>query len=161
MSKGYRVLVVCLGNICRSPLAEAVLRQELRRAGLASKVTVDSAGTGDWHVGHGPDRRMVAAAKAAGIHLDGTARQIAAADLRDSDLILVMDRQNLADVQALAPDGATQAKVHLFLEFAGHGTRDVPDPYAGGPEGFDHVVSLVRDAARGVVTAVRENLQAA
>lgn len=156
-----RILVVCLGNICRSPLAETVLREELAAAGLDDDVTVDSAGTGDWHVGNPPDPRMITAAAAAGIELSGTARQIAADDLRTSDLILVMDRQNLADVRALAPGQRSRDKIHLFLEYAGHADQDVPDPYMGGPEGFDHVVALLREAARGVVDNVRRTLRAA
>ena len=149
----YRVLVVCLGNICRSPLAEAALREELAAAGLGDRVTVDSAGTGDWNVGKSPDPRMVTAATGTGLALGGAARQIAAADLADSDLILVMDRQNLADVLALAPDDDTRAKVQLFLDYAGTG-GEVPDPYYGGDDGFTAVVAMVRDAARLVAERV-------
>jgi protein-tyrosine phosphatase len=150
-----RILVVCLGNICRSPLAEAALRTELEAAGLADQVTVDSAGTGDWNIGKPPDPRMLAAASSTGLTLSGTARQIAAADLADSDLILVMDQQNLADVRALAPDAATRHKIHLFLDYAGQGPNDVPDPYYGGDDGFTHVVSLVRNAAGAIVERIR------
>ena len=150
-----RILVVCLGNICRSPLAEAALREELEAAGLADQVTVESAGTGDWNVGKPPDRRMIDAAAATGLALSGAARQIAAADLGDSDLILVMDRQNLADVRALAPDAATRDKVQLFLDYAGNG-GEVPDPYFGGDEGFADVVATVRQAARSVVRRVAD-----
>ena len=153
MSEGYRVLVVCLGNICRSPLAEAALREELAAVGLEDRVTVDSAGTGDWNVGKSPDPRMVTAATATGLALDGTARQIAAADLADADLILVMDRQNLGDVQALAPDDETRAKVQLFLDYAGTG-GEVPDPYYGGDEGFTAVAAMVRDAARRIAERI-------
>jgi protein-tyrosine phosphatase len=148
-----RILVVCLGNICRSPLAEVALRHELDAAGLADRVTVDSAGTGDWNVGKPPDARMRTAASATGLILDGTARQIAAEDLADSDLILVMDGHNLADVLALAPDDSTRDKVHLFLEYAG-GKGEVPDPYYGGEEGFTRVVAMVRDAAREIVARI-------
>ena len=153
-----RILVVCLGNICRSPLAEATLRSELEAAGLGDEVTVDSAGTGDWNVGKPPDPRMRKAASATGLTLTGTARQIGADDLADSDLILVMDQANLADVRALAPDDATRSKVHLFLDYAGHAATEVPDPYYGGDEGFSDVVTLVRDAARGAVDRVRRQL---
>jgi protein-tyrosine phosphatase len=147
-----RILVVCLGNICRSPLAEAALRHELAAAG-AHDVVVDSAGTGDWNVGKPPDSRMRAAADQVGLRLAGSARQIAAADLRDSDLILVMDRQNLADVQALAPDPDTRSRVHLFLGYAGIG-GEVPDPYFGGEEGFTDVVTMVRAAAAAIARRV-------
>ena len=149
-----RILVVCLGNICRSPLAEAVLRDELDAAGVGDRVVVDSAGTGDWNIGKSPDPRMTAAAAAAGVTVGGTARQITADDLRDSDLILVMDRQNLRDVHGLAPDAATREKVRLFLDFAGQPDADVPDPYYGDADGFEHVVGLVREAARTIAGLV-------
>ena len=160
MSKHHRVLVVCLGNICRSPLAEAALREELAAVGLADRVTVDSAGTGDW-VGKPPDPRMLAAASETGLALAGTARQIAAQDLADSDLILVMDRANLADVQALAPDQATRDKVRLFLEYAGQGEQEVPDPYYGEDDGFPAVVTLVRAAARTIAEQLQRSIAAA
>lgn len=149
-----RILVVCLGNICRSPLAESALRRELEAAGLADRVTVDSAGTGDWNIGKPPDPRMTAAAAATGLTLSGTARQIAAADLADSDLILVMDAQNLADVRGLAPDAETRRKVRLFLDYAGQGETDVPDPYFGEEEGFASVVEVVTKAARTIVAGL-------
>ena len=149
-----RILFVCLGNICRSPLAEAALREELAAAGLGDKVTVDSAGTGDWNVGKGPDPRMLRAAGAAGLEYGGTARMIAQADLADSDLILVMDRQNLADVQALAPDEQTRDKVQLYLAYAGQGDVEVPDPYHGTDEDFQAVVPIVRDAAKAIVAQI-------
>ena len=153
-----RILVVCLGNICRSPLAEAALRSELDAAGLSDRVSVDSAGTGDWNVGKPPDPRMLSAASATGLALSGTARQIVAADLADSDLILVMDAANLADVRALAPDESTRSKVHLFLDYAGQGPLDVPDPYYGDDDGFAFVVPLVREAAGAIVDRVRRSL---
>ena len=149
-----RILIVCLGNICRSPLAQAVLRQELDAAGVGDLVVVDSAGTGDWNIGKPPDPRMKAAAGAAGVDLDHTARQITAQDLADSDLILVMDRENLRDVHALAPDAATRDKVALFLSYAGQPDTDVADPYNAGDEEFTHVVSLIRDAARTIARRI-------
>lgn len=151
-----RILVVCLGNICRSPLAEAALREEIAAAGLTGQVTVDSAGTGDWNLGKPPNERMVTAAAAAGLTLSGRARQIAAADLADSDLILVMDTANLTDVQALAPDAATRAKIHLFLDYAGQGAIEVPDPYFGEDEGFAEVVRIVQPAAAAIAQRLRD-----
>ena len=150
-----RILVVCLGNICRSPLAEAALREEVAAAGLADQVTIDSAGTGDWNIGKPPDPRMLAAASDSGLALSGTARQLSAADLADSDLILVMDRNNLADVRTLAPDQATRDKVRLYLDYAGRGDEEVPDPYYGGAEDFPAVVTMVRDAAKTIANQLR------
>ena len=149
-----KILLVCLGNICRSPLAEAALRDELAAAGVGDRVTVDSAGTGDWNLGKPPDPRMVAAAGAAGLTLGGTARQITQQDLADADLVLVMDGDNLRDVRALALDAETRSKIRLFLDFAGQPDTDVPDPYYGGDEGFTHVVELVRDAAKTIAGLV-------
>lgn len=152
-----RIVLVCLGNICRSPTAEAALREALAEAGLADRVEVDSAGTGDWHLGKPPDRRMAAAAETAGLLLDGYARRLAAEDLAGADLILVMDRQNLRDVRALAPDDATRERVRLFREFEDGADHDeVPDPYYGGADGFARVVDIARAAARGVVRHLRE-----
>lgn len=152
-----RILFVCLGNICRSPAAEAALRDALAEAGLADSVEVDSAGTGDWHIGEPPDPRMVAAAAEAGLTLRGRARLVTREDFETADLILVMDRANLADVRALAPDDAARDKVRLFREFDdGADGDEVPDPYFGGPEGFAEVVDIVRAAARGLVRHLAE-----
>jgi protein-tyrosine phosphatase len=159
-----RILMVCLGNICRSPTAEAVLRAALEREGLDGRVEVDSAGTGDWHVGAPPDHRMTEAAAAEGITLTGAARQVAGVeDLRDFDLVLAMDRQNLKDLQAMAGgDRDVLDRLQLFRDFAdGERGLDVPDPYYGGPEGFANVVGIVRDAAEGVVAHVRRELDGA
>jgi protein-tyrosine phosphatase len=156
-----RILVVCLGNICRSPTAEAALREALREAGLAEEVEVASAGTGDWHLGEPPDPRMVAAAASMGLDLDGTSCLITQEDFATADLILVMDRANLRDVAALAPDDAARAKIRLFREFDSDADSDeVPDPYYGGDEGFRTVVEIVRRTAQGVVDHVRERLDA-
>lgn len=145
-----RILLVCLGNICRSPTAEAALREAAADAGL--DLEVDSAGTGDWHIGSPPDRRMTAAAADVGLTLGGAARQVTPEDFERFDLLLVMDRTNLADVCALAPDEASVAKVKLFRSFDPDADgEEVPDPYYGGLDGFAHVVEIVRAGARGVV----------
>lgn len=145
-----RILLVCLGNICRSPTAEAALREAAEEAGL--ELEVDSAGTGDWHIGSPPDHRMTAAAERVGLTLDGAARQVTPADFERFDLLLVMDRTNLADVCALAPDEASKAKVRLFRSFDPDADgEEVPDPYYGGADGFTHVVEIARAGARGVV----------
>jgi protein-tyrosine phosphatase len=147
-----------MGNICRSPTAEGVMRRLLREQGLEDAVEVDSAGTGDWHVGNAPDRRATAAARMRGIALEGAARQVAQADFSAFDLILAADRRNLRDLEALLPAGA-RAKLHLLREFdpgsAGAPDLDVPDPYYGGDDGFEHVLDLVEAACRGLLDHLR------
>lgn len=144
--------MVCLGNICRSPTAEAALREALIEGGLAD-VEVDSAGTGTWHLGNPPDARMTAAAAEVGLRLQGTARRVSTEDFRRYDLILAMDAQNEADLLAMAPDAAGRAKVKRFREFdeaADDFDLDVPDPYFGEGDGFARVVTIARAAARGL-----------
>lgn len=156
-----RILVVCLGNICRSPTAEAALKEAFREAGLAERVQVASAGTGDWHLGEPPDERMTRAAAELGLTLDSRSCLITREDFHEADLILVMDRQNLRDVLALAPDEAAKAKVRLYRDFDPEpGDGEVPDPYYGGEEGFRLVVEMARRTARGVAEHVRGLLAA-
>lgn len=144
-----RILTVCLGNICRSPTAQAAIVEAAERVGL--DVEVDSAGTGDWHIGELPDERMRAAAAAVGLHLDSRARQVEAADLSDFDLVLAMDRDNLRVLESMV-DGDTTARVALFRSWdpAGAGL-EVPDPYYGGRRGFDEVVEICRRTAAALV----------
>src|SRR5690606_7390544 len=127
-----RLLFVCLGNICRSPTAEAVMRAVVAREGLTDEIEIDSAGTGDWHVGNPPDERATAAARARGITLDGAARQVTAGDFHHYDLILAADRQNVAALRAIAPDRDSAEKVRLLREFDPASRPgddlDVPDP---------------------------------
>jgi protein-tyrosine phosphatase len=144
-----RVLFVCLGNICRSPTAEGVMRSLVREAGLQKRVEVDSAGTGGWHVGESPDARATEAAGRRGIVLEGAARKVRPRDFEEFDLILAMDASNLRDLQRLAPDEQARAKVRLLREWGRAGSQsdgdlDVPDPYYGGPGGFDRVLDLVQ-----------------
>ena len=151
-----RILFVCMGNICRSPTAEGVMRALVREAGLEDAISLDSAGTGGWHVGDPPDVRATAAAAARGIPLEGAARQFRVSDFDDFDLVVAMDRSNRRDLLALAPDDAARAKVTLLLEYAGgEGQLDVPDPYYGGDEGFETVLDLVSDACRSLLASVR------
>jgi protein-tyrosine phosphatase len=156
-----RILTVCLGNICRSPTAEAAIREAAEAAGL--DVEVDSAGTAAYHVGQPPDSRQTAAARADRLVLDGRARQLVAADLDRHDLVLAMDHDNLAGIRRL---GAGRARVELFRRWdpvvpAGAGEDEVPgvpDPYHGGPEGFVEVVAMCRRTAAALVADLAAGL---
>jgi protein-tyrosine phosphatase len=173
-----RLLFVCLGNICRSPTAEGVMRALVVGEGLTDAVQLDSAGTGAWHVGSAPDRRASAAALARGVTLEGRARQVTAADFDDFDLLLAMDRENARELRVQARDEDQRAKVRLLREFdpanaadeldpgagagAGSGASaaarrdlDVPDPYYGGDDGFDDVFVLVQAACAGLLEQIR------
>jgi protein-tyrosine phosphatase len=158
-----RLLFVCLGNICRSPTAEGVMRLLLAEPADAQptdpRIEVDSAGTGGWHVGHAPDERATAAAAAQGVTLAGAARRVVAEDFERFDLILAMDSTNLSDLRALAPSPQAAARVRLLREFDpaadGAADLDVPDPYYGGEDGFGHVFALVRAACLGLLEEIR------
>ncbi len=146
------LLVVCLGNICRSPLAEGALRARIEASPLAGRVRVDSAGTGGWHAGEPPDRRAIACARRHGVDIAGLrARQIRGTDFEEFDWLLCADTDNLRDVRRLAPEPARD-RVALLLDWAGVGRgRAVPDPYCGGEDDFEHVWRLVDNAAQAVV----------
>ena len=146
-----KLLFVCLGNICRSPTAEGVMRSLVREAGLEDRIEIDSAGTGGWHVGAPPDERATATAARRGITLEGAARKFTPADFDRFDLILAMDAQNLRDMQALAPDEEARAKVRLLR---GPGL-DVPDPYYGTGDGFEVVLDQVEEACRKLLDEIR------
>jgi protein-tyrosine phosphatase len=154
-----RISFVCLGNICRSPTAEAVMRHRVSEAGLQDEIVIESAGTGSWHVGSGPDPRARSEALGRGIAMGGRARQFDAADFARLDLVLAMDEHNAADLRALAPDAAAAAKVRLLREFdpvaLAAGELSVPDPYYGGPDGFADVFSMVDAAAVGLLGHLR------
>ncbi|MFT5575269.1 MAG: protein-tyrosine phosphatase [Bermanella sp.] len=151
-----RVLFVCLGNICRSPTAHAVFEALVAAEGLQHKIEVDSSGTGDWHIGHPPDKRASAAAAQRGVDMSTLrARQFCAEDFTHYDYILAMDASNLADIQALAPS-VHKATVKLFLDYASEFKEcEVPDPYYGGDAGFEHVLDMVEDASKGLLSAIR------
>lgn len=160
----FRVCVVCAGNICRSPIAEFVLRRRLEEAGLGDLVTVDSAGTGGWHAGQPADPRALAALLGHGY--DGgshRARQFRRDWFDDVDLVLAMDRENFADLSALAPDDDTRAKVQLLrgydTEAVADDDTDVPDPYYGDYAAFEQVLVLIERAADGFVAAVRQEIE--
>ena len=153
-----RLLFVCMGNICRSPTAEGVMRALLREQGLTDRVEIDSAGTGDWHVGAPPDARAAVAASSRGITLEGAARVVVRADFDDFDLMLAADRRNLRELRAAAPQGS-RARLRLLREFdpasSGAPDLDVPDPYYGGDDGFEHVIDLIDAACRGLLEQLR------
>lgn len=154
-----KILTVCLGNICRSPAAEAALKEAFAEAGLVDQVHVDSAGTGSWHVGHPPDSRMVSAAEAIGLHVEGTARRVTPADLEEFDLVLAMDRSNQRALNDMAWSEEAREKIKLFRTFEASAVDlDTPDPYYGEDEGFAEVVDTVRAGAKGVVAYVRASL---
>jgi len=153
------LLTVCLGNICRSPTAEAALRQAAEQAGV--DVEVRSAGTGSWHVGAPPDPRMQAAAADDDLHLSGVAQQVTAAMLDEADVVLAMDGSNLADLQRMAQQAGVVTPIHLFRAFDPDlddqaVTADVPDPYYGGPDGFAEVVRMCRRTAHAVIDRLDE-----
>jgi protein-tyrosine phosphatase len=148
----HRILFVCLGNICRSPMAEGVFRRVIEEDGIAHLFEIDSAGLGDWHVGQAPDSRAQAAARRRGMDISGqSARQIRRGDFARFDLLLAMDSSNVEDLVQLAPK-SERHKIRRFLDFAPHtGATDVPDPFFGGHEGFDHALDLIEKAARGLL----------
>jgi protein-tyrosine phosphatase len=140
----YRVLIVCMGNICRSPTAEAVLRQMVADAGAQQRIEVDSAGTGAWHVGEPADPRARSAAARRGYRLDGVARAVTVEDFDEFDLIVSVDEANLIKLRRMAPAGSA-AQVRMLAD------TDVPDPYYGGADGFDQVLDLVETACRDLL----------
>jgi protein-tyrosine phosphatase len=144
-----KILFVCLGNICRSPTAEGVMRALVADAGLEDEIEIDSAGTGAWHAGNPPDARSTAAAARRGITLEGAARQVTAEDFERFDLLLAMDSENLRELRRRAPAG-TEDKIRLLCVDA-----DVPDPYYGGERGFDDVLEQVHAACRTLLAEIR------
>lgn len=151
-----RVLFVCLGNICRSPTAEGVFRDLVRREGLADRISTDSCGTSDWHIGNPPDSRACAEAKRRGIDLDDLrARQVHTSDFQTFDYVLGMDDSNISNLTAICPP-AYRDRIRLFLSFAPDIDRhDVPDPYYGGPDGFRDVFDMIDQASRGLLNDIR------
>jgi protein-tyrosine phosphatase len=156
-----RLLVVCLGNICRSPMAEGVLRARIEASPLAGQVILDSVGTGNWHAGEPPDSRAIATAARHGVDISALrARQLSRDDYTRHDWLLCADRNNLRDVRARGPSEA-HSRCALLLEWAGIAAdADVPDPYTGGDAEFEAVWAMLDHAAQGVVTRLERDLRA-
>ena len=157
MAKHHRILFVCLGNICRSPMAEGVFRRVAEDAGKLHLFEIDSAGMGDWHKGEAPDHRAQKAALDRGVDISGqAARKVELEDFEDFDLVLAMDGSNIEDLHDIAPHAA-RPKIRRFLDYAPQvGTQDVPDPYYGGTEGFNHALDLIEAAAQGLLAELTE-----
>lgn len=153
-----KILFVCMGNICRSPVAEEIMRQKIKAAGLEGQITVDSAGTYGGHVGEAPDARMCRAAGERGYTLNHSARRITYDDFEKYDLIVVMDDANYDAVYRMAPDPEAAEKVYPMSEFFQDADLDhVPDPYYEGAEGFRHVIDLLEDGTQGLLDFIVQN----
>ncbi len=151
------VLFVCLGNICRSPLAEGVFKALVEEEGLADRFRIDSAGTGGWHVGEAPDGRATVVAARNGVTLESRARQLTPEDLREFDVVIAMDQDNLRHIERMAATAGGEARLHLLREFDPRSDDgvEVPDPYYGGPSGFENVFQMVRRSCEGLLTHLR------
>jgi protein-tyrosine phosphatase len=160
VNRPYRIAFVCLGNICRSPMAESVLTRRLAEAGLAADVEVDSAGTGGWHVGDGADRRAVATLQRRGYHTVHRARQFQRSDFAAHDLVVALDEDNARDLHRLAPDAEAAAKIRLLRSFDPDADGDlaIPDPYYGADHDFEHALDLIEASCDGLVGWVRDEL---
>jgi len=155
----YKLLFVCLGNICRSPAAENIMNYLIEQNNLSEHIICDSAGTAGYHIGSPPDRRMATAASSKlGIKLRGQARQFKKSDFENFDLIVAMDRENYQDILFLDPAKQYRDKVRLMCDFCSQPTtQEVPDPYYGGPEGFNRVIELLLDSCNGLLQHVVTN----
>ena len=157
-----RILFVCLGNICRSPLAESVFRHLARERGVEGRFEIDSAGTSGWHAGDPPDARSVATARARGVEVCGASRKLDADDLRRFDYVIAMDRENLANITRLMPASGGGARVHLLREWDPEpGRPDVPDPYNGGERGFEEVHDIVERSCAALLDDLLQGERAA
>lgn len=151
-----RVLFVCLGNICRSPLAEGVFKSLVEEAGVAGDFEIDSAGTGSWHVGERPDARAAMIAREHGVELDSRARQVTEQDLHDFDYVIAMDRDNLRTLERMAASSGGDAEIQLLRAHdPDRESEEVPDPYYGGVSGFETVYQIVRRSCEGLLAHLR------
>jgi protein-tyrosine phosphatase len=154
-SERTRVLFVCLGNICRSPLAEAVFRAEARRRGVEHLFEIDSAGTSGYHAGCGPDRRSVETARRRGVQVTGTSRQVTDTDLHGFDYVIAMDGDNYAEIDQLKAAADGTAQIFRLRDWDPRpDSLDVPDPYYGGPNGFEHVHDVIERSCAALLEAL-------
>jgi len=146
-----------MGNICRSPSGENVMRKLVEEAGLSSDVEIDSAGTIGFHTGNPPDPRMSSAGKRRGLPMTGSARQVNKSDLQRFDLVLAMDNDNYADLQNMASNDTERSKIKLFCDYCSqHSEREVPDPYYGGAQGFEHVLDILEDGCTQILDILQK-----
>ncbi len=160
-SKPFEICFVCLGNICRSPLAEGVFQALINEKSLENQIIIHSAGTGNWHVSASPDARMKATARKKGVQLTSRAQQIQAGDIRRFDLVLAMDRSNLEAMETLCSPEMAAKKLRLFRSFdpEADGDLDVPDPYYGGDDGFEHVFQIVHRTCPPILEYVKSQME--
>jgi protein-tyrosine phosphatase len=138
-----KVLFVCLGNICRSPLAEAIFKHKVKERGVESQIFADSCGTSNYHIGDNPDPRTIANAKKNGVTIDHCGRQLTAEDIRDFDYVLAMDASNFTNIQRLLKDDKHKPKIQMMRDYDPKGKGDVPDPYYGGEKNFQEVFEIL------------------
>lgn len=161
MNTTVEVCFVCLGNICRSPLAQGVFESLVKEEGLQDRIIISSAGVGGWHVGNPPDSRMQQTARAHGIHLNSRARQFQSSDFKQMDLVLAMDHSNLSALQQMRPASELEGKLFLFRSFDPQHNNDleVPDPYYGGGKGFETVYQIVERTCPKVLEHLKKMLK--
>lgn len=156
--KNYKVLFVCLGNVCRSPAGEGILKRSIKEQGLEDKITVDSAGTSGYHIGELPDSRMRRHGARRGYKFDSLSRKFTARDFDDFDVILAMDDSNYHNIMRLAPDLESEAKVYRMIDFSKRFSHDhIPDPYYSGADGFELVLDLLEDACEGLLHKMKKD----
>ncbi len=155
----YKILFVCLGNICRSPAAEGIMKKLIKESGLEHKISVDSAGTSGYHNGELPDRRMRQHGSKRNYNFDSLSRWFTASDFEEFDLIFAMDDSNYHNIMSLAPDLESQQKVHRMVEYSQKYSHDhIPDPYYSGADGFELVLDLLEDACEGLLKEVKKHI---